>query len=130
MAKRVKPADLGGAIAEQLTIYHRDVTEEIDNLSEQAVKALVKKTKVTAPVGERGSFRKNIASKLTKKTDRGSTYTWYVKAPDHRLTHLLAHGHATKDGGRTKANPFLHNAVAEVLPDYEKNVKEAIANGK
>ena len=130
MAKNIKPEALGGAIAEQLTVYHRDATEKINSLSQQAVKTLVKKTKVTAPVGERGSFRKNIASKLIEKTDRGCKYAWYVKAPDYRLTHLLVHGHAKKNGGRTKADPFLHNAVDEVLPDYEKSVKEAIANGK
>lgn len=130
MAKAIKPEALAAAIAEELTVYHRDVTEKIDNLSEQAAKDLVSKTKPTAPVGERGSFRKNIASKRIEKTDRGSTYAWYVKPPDYRLTHLLVHGHAKKNGGRTKANPFLHKAVDEVLPSYERSVEEAIKNGK
>ena len=51
---------------------------------------------------------------------------WYVKAPDHRLTHLLVRGHATKDGGRTKADPFLENALDVVLPEYEQNAREAV----
>lgn len=130
MAKAIKPEALAAAIADELTVYHRDVTEKIDRLSEQAAKDLVSKTKATAPVGERGSFRKNIASKRIEKTDRGSKYAWYVKAPDYRLTHLLVHGHAKKNGGRTKANPFLHKAVDEVLPSYERSVEEAIKNGK
>ena len=53
-------------------------------------------------------------------------HIWYVKAPDHRLTHLLVHGHATRNGGRTKPDPFLHNALADVLPEYEKAVEEAV----
>ena len=53
-------------------------------------------------------------------------YIWYVKAPDHRLTHLLVHGHATRNGGRTKANPFLKNALDDVLPEYERAVEEAV----
>jgi hypothetical protein len=129
MAKSVKPSALGAAIAQELTVYHQNVTEKLDELSEKATKNLVKKTKVTAPSYLRGSFKKNIASKRLEKKLNGSTYVWYVKPPDHRLTHLLVHGHATKDGGRTRANPFLANALGEVLPDYENDVKEAIKNG-
>lgn len=130
MAKKVTLDTLGDAIAEELTIYHKDAIEAIDRLSGQAVSTLVKKTRASAPVGARGSFKKNISSKRLEKTDRGSTHVWYVKAPDHRLTHLLVHGHATKDGGRTKSNPFLQNALAEVLPEYEQAVKEALQNGQ
>lgn len=129
-SKRIKLEDLGGAIAQELTLYHSDVTEIVNELSEQAAKELVKRTKPTAPVGARGSFKKNIASKQNKKSRNGNTYAWYVKAPDHRLTHLLVHGHETRDGGRTKADPFLQNAMEVVLPKYEKDVEEAIKNGK
>lgn len=125
MAKAIKPADLGKAIEEELTIYHKDVTERINKLSQEAAKTLVKKTKETAPK-RTGSFRKNIASKVLEKSDRGDRYVWYVKAPDHRLTHLLVHGHAKKNGGRVKGDPFLKNALDEVIPAYERDVEEAI----
>lgn len=125
MAKTVKPGDLGKAIEEELTIYHEDVTDRVNNLSAEAVKSLVKKTKATAPV-RTGSFKKNISSKVLEKSPRGDKYVWYVKAPDHRLTHLLVHGHAKKNGGRVKGDPFLKNAVDEVLPAYEAAVEEAV----
>jgi hypothetical protein len=128
MAKAIRPADLGDAIADALTLYSQEVTEEINRASEEAVKTLAKKTKATAPVAS-GSYKKNISSKLLKKGERGDTYVWYVKAPDHRLTHLLVHGHATRNGGRTKKNPFLQNALDEVLPDYEKAIEEAVQHG-
>lgn len=127
--RKVDINDLGKAIGQELTIYHQSVVEGIDAAGEKAVKDLVKRTKATAPVGERGSFKRNITSKRLSKDKNGSKHVWYVKAPDHRLTHLLAHGHATRDGGRTKADPFLKNAVDEVLPEYEKNVEEVIRNG-
>ena len=126
MAKTIKPRDLGAAIGQELTIYHAEVVEKLDAAGDAAVKKLVKVTKATAPKGERGSFRRSIASKRLKKDKRGSTHVWYVKPPDHRLTHLLVHGHATKDGGRTKADPFLKDALDTVLPEYEEAVKEAI----
>lgn len=129
MAKTIRPEDLGEAIAQELTIYHQDAVERLEAAGDKTVKALVKKTKATAPK-DRGDFARSIACKLLEKTYRGSTHVWYVKAPNHRLTHLLVHGHATRDGGRTKANPFLANALAEVLPEYENDVKEALQNGK
>lgn len=133
MAKRASSSiqikDLDTAIKQTLTVYHQEVNEAIDATSEAAVKALVKKTKATAPVN-RGDFKRSIASKLLKKNRNGSTYVWYVKAPNYRLTHLLVKGHDTRDGDRTKADPFLKNALDEVLPEYQKNVEEALKNGK
>lgn len=126
MSKSIKPDQLGAALQEQLGLYHEDVTERVNARSAAAAKKLVKLTRATAPVGKRGSFKKNITSKVSTKSPNGDTYAWYVKPPDHRLTHLLVHGHATKDGGRTKADPFLKNALDEVLPEYENNVKEAL----
>lgn len=129
MANGIRPDDLGAAIEQELTVYHDDVVKKVNKLSKDAVSKLVKITRQTAPEGARGSYKKSIASTLVKKGSRGETYAWHVKAPDYRLTHLLVHGHATRDGGRTKANPFLQNAVDQVLPEYEKNVEEAVKNG-
>lgn len=129
MAKNIKPTDLADAIQQELTVYHQDVIEAVNKLSEKAAKDLAKKTRATAPVGARGSFRKNITSRVSKKDRNGNTYAWFVKGTDSRLTHLLVQGHATRDGGRTKGDPFLENALEEVLPDYEKAVEEAVKNG-
>lgn len=126
MAKTIKPEDLGEAIAQELTIYHAGIVEMIDTAGAEAVKKLVKLTRSTAPEGARKQFRRSIASKVLEKGKNGSTYVWYVKPPDHRLTHLLVHGHATRNGGRTKASPFLRNALDIVLPEYENAVKEAV----
>lgn len=126
MAKSIKPADLGAAISQELTVYHQSVVGLLDAAGAAAVKKLVKLTRSTAPAGARKQFRRSIASKVLKKDKNGSTYVWYVKPPDHRLTHLLVHGHVTRNGGRTKASPFLQNALDVVLPEYENAVKEAV----
>lgn len=125
MAKTIKPSDLGAAISEELTLYHENVVERVNRAGETAVKALVKKTKATAPVMT-GDYKKRITSSVLPAKHGGKRYVWHVKAPDHRLTHLLVHGHATKNGGRTKADPFLKNAVDEVLPEFENAVEEAL----
>lgn len=127
MAKSIEPKDLGAVIEQELTIYSKNVQERVDNVGRDAIKRLVKLTRETAPVGERkgGNFAKSISSKEIKGV-RGSRFIWFVKPPNHRLTHLLVHGHATKNGGRTKPNPFLKNAVDTVLAEYEEGIEEAV----
>lgn len=113
-----------------LTIYAKEVQEGLDDCGRRAMKKLVKRTKDTAPKGKRvgGNFAKSITS-AEEKGARGSRFFWHVKAPNHRLTHLIVKGHATKNGGRTKTNPFLENALAEVLPEYEREIEEVLKNG-
>lgn len=126
MAKTIKPADLGTAIEQELTTYHKGVIDRVNLASEEAAKALVKKTKQTAPK-KSGAFRKALAYKTETNTATGDKrFTWGAKAPYYRLTHLLVKGHAKKGGGRVEGDPFLSNALAEVLPEYEREVEEAV----
>ena len=126
MSKSIGIDKLGAAVSEALTVYHEEVTETGNEKGREAIKQLVKKTRATAPEGKRGSFKKNIASQETNDGRGMKRFIWYVKPPDYRLTHLIVKGHATKNGDRTKPNPFLQNALDEVLPGYENAVKEAI----
>lgn len=140
--RRIHVGELGSALEQELSIYGEDINEGLTRITEESMKKLVKQTRATAPTGRRnGQFKKNItadyqtlrrAGKRSKGQFRGRTIraTWYVKAPDYRLTHLIVHGHATKDGGRTRANPFLQNALDSVLPEYERGVEEVLKNGK
>lgn len=127
MAKTIKPADLGDAIQRELTTYSKGVAERVNAAGKAAAEKLRKLTKATAPVAS-GDFRKHIAIKEVDSGHGTKKYVWHVKAPDYRLTHLLVHGHATKNGGRTKGDPFLKNALETVLPEYEQAVKEAVQN--
>lgn len=129
MAKSVTPEGLAAAIAEELTVYHENVTNKVNNLSRKAAKDLVKKTKATAPVGASGTFKKGITYKLIKTTHGCETYAWGGAGKAGRFTHLLVKGHETRDGGRARGNSFLVDAMDEVLPEYENNVEEAIRNG-
>lgn len=129
MSKAIKPENLGDAISQQLTIYADHVEKAVQEAAAESMDKLVKLTKATAPVGKRkGTFRRKITSSVERGMRGVFSYVWHVKAPDHRLTHLLVHGHATKDGGRTKGNPFLANALAQVLPEYERKVEEVLRN--
>ena len=121
----IKPEDLGKALAEQLTIYHANTLADVNAAGEKAVKQLVKLTKKSAPK-KSGDFAKSLTYETEIKTGGDKAYTWGAKAPHHRLTHLLVHGHPTVNGKRVKGDPFLENALATVLPEYENDVEEAL----
>lgn len=129
--------DLSTQMEQALTIYNEEINEKLRGITQESMKKLVKETKATAPRGRRkGKYRRSITADYsgTRKSPKGLKgqnvkAVWYVKAPDYRLTHLLVHGHATRDGGRTRANPFLQNAVDKVIPEYEAKVQEALTDG-
>ena len=131
MANRiiVQSDRLTNAVLEMVREYHEDVSDKVYKVGHKAIKELERKTIDTAPIGRRGEFRPHIASKSERDRLDRMKHTWYVKAPEYRLTHLLVHGHKLWWGGRARANPFLKNALADVLNDYIEDVEKAIKNG-
>jgi hypothetical protein len=135
----VKADELSAALEAQLSKYNQDVNDQLAEVVDKSITKLVKLTKASAPRGKRnGQFAKNIAAdKRELKRAKSRVHvglhgrvvsaTWYVKAPDYRLTHLIVHGHDKKNGGRTRANPFLKNAVDQVIPEYEQAVQEVLS---
>jgi hypothetical protein len=131
-SNRVAIEDLSDAIARELTVYGKNVQEAVNKAGRKAIKEVERKTKDTAPFNAR-AYHEHYADMIATQTDKArtgdETHTWYVKPPGHRLTHLLVHGHETRDGGRTAASPFLQDALDDVLPEYEREVEEATKNG-
>lgn len=131
-SNRVAIEDLSGAIARELTVYGKNVQENVNKAGRKAIKEVERKTKDTAPFNAR-AYHEHYADMIATQTDKArtgdETHTWYVKPPGHRLTHLLVRGHETRDGGRTSGDSFLQDALDDVLPDYEREVEEATKNG-
>lgn len=126
--------DLDTAIVDMLTDYKDGVANGVYRVGSKAIKEIERLTIDTAPIGNRKNasshFRESIASKSERDRLGNSTHTWYVKAPNYRLTHLIVKGHAKANGGRTRANPFLKNAVNAVLPKFEEDVERVVRRGK
>ena len=130
--RRIHVGELGSALEQELTIYAGAVEDELREVTTRNMQDLVKKTKATAPKGRRkGRFKKSITADYTGTKGKGRkvSATWYVRAPEYRLTHLIVHGHELPQGGRSKGNPFLQNALDEVLPNYEREVEEVLRPG-
>ena len=124
---------LSAEIDKELTLYSTSVTEKLKALAKKYSSELVKKTKATAPNGNRksGKYKDSIKAKKQSEDINSIKYIWYVdsKNSNYRLTHLLVNGHAKRNGGRTKANHFLRDAVEEMESNYIKDVEEVIQNG-
>lgn len=125
MSKAIKPSDLGEALSRELKVYSEEVTERVNAAGAEAIKKLVKLARASAPAST-GAFKKSLASKAVTEGQGLKKYVLYARAPEHRIFHLLVHGHAKKNGGRVPGDPFLQNALNKVLPEYEKEIEEAI----
>lgn len=130
---RVDLDSFSKALVGILDDYGEDVASEVRKAVDVTAKELVSETKRTAPkraIGGRpaGTFANHISSKIGRNTPNAYSKIWYVRSPEYRLTHLLAHGHALRQGGRWGGDPFLANAARTHSAKFEKRVKEAIGN--
>ena len=139
--RQISPDLLDQALQEILRDYALRSGERIDELTHAAVVELVELTRSTAPRGSglgrfqinsfgdrqrssRPHFHTSIAwKKLQGGWFGASRYLWYVNAPNYRVTHLIAKPHASRSGGTVRANPFLVNALQQVLTEYEEAIR-------
>lgn len=126
----IRPDQLTDAINRELTIYSKEVTDNIKALTITSVESLVKKTKATAPVGHRKKhYKSHIKSRVLSENSRAIVGQWYVNGDDYRLSHLLEHGHALKNGGRVEGTGFIGKATEEIIDQYVEAIEEVLRNG-
>ena len=119
--------DLADAINERMTVYQSDTARKVLKVTKNTMKRFVKITKQTAP-RRTGKFAKAIRSTVEDNGITGSKGIWYVGGKEYRLTHLIVNGHQLRQGGRTKGDPFLENALEEIADEYIKGIEEAVKN--
>ena len=139
MAKdKISIDDLTDAIGERLTVYQSETAHKVLNVTKKTMRRFVKITKQTAPrqtvnpkrkrTLRAGTFARAIRSTVEDNGITGSKGIWYVGGDEYRLTHLLVNGHQLRQGGRTKGDPFLENALEEIADEYIKGIEEAVKN--
>lgn len=127
----VDASQLSEALGEVLNDYGMAVVKGTKEEAKLAIDKLVKDTKATAPVGHRRNhhYKSSITSKKEWESAVGVGYLWYVKGSDYRLSHLLEHGHALRQGGRVNGTGFIKKASDAVIEEYLKNIEEVLKNG-
>ncbi len=119
---------LAAEIARVLAEYSQDVVEKVNISSEKVAKAAVKQLKETSPK-RYGKYAKSWAVKTEPEVGQPHKRIVHVKAPHHRLTHLLEHGHAKVGGGRVEGKPHIRPTEEQVIKDFTQEVEEAIRRG-
>lgn len=104
---KIKADSLAGTINEYLAEYGDVVIETLEDAVSNVAKESVNDLKQGGPYKTRNKAKYTGAWKSkTEKSRTGASATVYnAKSPG--LAHLLEFGHATKNGGRTKAYPHV-----------------------
>lgn len=134
----ISPEVLDLELQALLRSYTLQNGERVDEITHTAVRSLVKLTREIAPVGRRSQKRAadegrshfflDIAYQKQRSAFFGaSRYLWYVKAPNYRLTHLLALPHKLRNQQMSKASFDLSGAVDKVLKEYEESIRRYFA---
>lgn len=129
---------LSSKIQEILNENAATITSKVKVLAKDTAVELTKNTKRDSPTKTR-EYKKHITYKKTRETSTSAVYTWYVKEPEYRLTHLISNGHRLvvgtgahnsipKEVGKTKSNDFLSKNVTDAENKFFKGVKEIIEN--
>lgn len=107
--------NLSDAIVEYITKYSEDVakmaTEEVDKIAKEIKNDL--KNNPNIPV-KTGGYKKGFYVKKIKDGDV------VIANRKYQLTHLLEHGHATRNGGRTRAFPHWKDAERKAQELYNR----------
>ena len=127
MGTRTSVGNLTAEVMKQLNDYAELTTEGMKKAVNDAGKTVRKEIQAGAPV-KSGRYKK---SWTVKKTDESSTKLEVtVHSRDrYQLAHLLEHGHAKRNGGRTRA--ITHIAPAEELgiEQLERDIERCIKDG-
>lgn len=127
MSKSVPVNGLADAISETLQQYSDDVIDGIKNAEDITAKECKENLAADSPVGATGKYQKGWKITVTTNTPL-KKYT-VIHNKEYRLTHLLENGHATRNGGRTRAFSHIKPNEEKANAAFETRVEEVIRNG-
>lgn len=128
MSKAIKPETFAKAVKDYLEIYVEDIQEDVEEVSNQIGKEARDELKQTSPK-KTGKYAKGWTVRKDKKNKNYYTVKVWNKT-SYQLTHLLEFGHATRNGGRTRAIPHIRPVEEKYKKEFEKILKEKIRRSK
>ena len=127
MAKKIKTEQLSSEISSMLKEYSETTTDGVKKAVRKAGRT-VRQGVISGAPSDSGAYKKSWATKKISENSNSLTLTVYSKNR-YQLAHLLEHGHAKRNGGRTRAISHIAPAEAEGIKLLEAEIKRSIRNG-
>ena len=127
MSETISVDGLADAISETLQQYSDAVIGGIKKAKDITAKECKENLEADSPVGATGKYKKGW--KVTVTADTPLEKHTVIHNKQAGLTHLLENGHATRNGGRTRAFPHIKPNEEKANEAFEKRVEEVIRNG-
>lgn len=124
----ISAADLSGAIEKILNDFSDHAIKAVDAASVSTGRKVVRFLKQASP-SDHGDYAKGWTMKRVEKRYGNLTVVVY-NGKHYRLTHLLEHGHAKINGGRTKAQPHIKPAEEMAQQEFLQDIKLEVGKNK
>lgn len=116
--------NLGKEIEVLLSEYKVQVDIVAKQESDRTARATAKYIRGIAPIRS-GRYKASWSVKRREERLLSASIV-YAKKPKYRLTHLLEHGHASRNGGRVKAYPHIIKAETFAKVEFVKRIKKGV----
>lgn len=124
--RRVGIDGLSDALEQILAQYGADVEESnaeiVQKTAQRAARALREESKKT--FGGSGRYAKGWTSETRKGRLRAEATVYNKTAPG--LAHLLEHGHANRNGGRTPGRSHIAPVEEAIITAFQKEVEDSL----
>lgn len=124
---KVDVSDISAEISKYLDKYVEDIHDQVVEVTEDLTQKAVEELKVKSPRGNRkgNAYWMGWESKIKIKGKQKYHRVIWNKT-NYQLTHLLESGHATRNGGRTTAQPHIKPVEEKYQIEYVNQLKDKI----
>lgn len=119
----IPPSELSKEIQKYLQEYKEEIDEDVQEETGKAIASAKSELRSISPKNT-GNYASGWAVKSKKYSNGYYKVIWNRKA--YQLTHLLEFGHATRNGGRTKAQPHIRPTEEKYKTRFTESLERRI----